>query len=314
MIDRRILSEAQRLFRENKSITTWLHEECIDITEELIGMVYELQAGSYSRRARENPKFVKAFASEVAAGIKELSGFAQVSTILDCGTGEGTTLLPLMVNLDFRDTVMAFDGSLSRVSWAQENSKHMGNFKFFVADTSSIPLQDNAIDLVLSVHALEPNGGREDELILELARVSSRYVVLVEPDFESSSKEQQARMNHLGYIKGLGDTVIRAGLTVLEKRPMISEWNSDNAASLWLCEKKPVGNRHLKTQKRGSFAFDADPKWADPVSRETLEPFLGCWRSPSGVAYPIVNGIPILRPRDGIMFLSPPTLNLSREI
>ncbi|CAM5272174.1 Methyltransferase domain-containing protein OS=Lysinibacillus sphaericus OX=1421 GN=LS41612_21290 PE=4 SV=1 [Lysinibacillus sphaericus] len=66
-----------------------------------------------------------------------------------------------------------------------------------------MPLANNSIDLVYTVHALEPNGGKELEALKELYRVASKYVVLVEPYYEGANSEAKERMDRLGYIKGI---------------------------------------------------------------------------------------------------------------
>src|SRR5437763_14892597 len=71
------------------------------------------------------------------------------------------------------------------------------------AELSSIPLPSSSVDVVTTSHALEPNGGREREIIAELVRIARRKLVLFEPCYEMASPEAKARMESLGYIRGL---------------------------------------------------------------------------------------------------------------
>jgi len=302
VIDAEILTQARRVYDEGRNVTKWFNEQGISITEELIAMVYDFQAGTYTREARANPENKRLFSAEIASGIRSLSEFFEVNSILDCGTGEGTTLAPLLEELDFEGAVLGFDASISRTSWALENLSQLGNVELFVAEISNIPLANRSVDLVLSVHALEPNGGFEYPLIAELARVSARYVVLVEPDFEAATPDQKTRMTELGYIRGLGDHFERAGLRVLEKRKMVENGNPLNTASLWLCEKLENSSGWNQQSDKSL----AGIPYVQPGTLEPLELFRGGWRTQEGITYPILNGLPLLRLRDGALFLSPP--------
>lgn len=57
----------------------------------------------------------------------------------------------------------------------------------FVADMFKMPIADDAVDVVYTVHSMEPNGGREEELLDELYRITGKYLILVEPDYERAS-------------------------------------------------------------------------------------------------------------------------------
>jgi len=238
----------------------------------------------------------------VASSILRLEGWSEIRNILDCGTGEGTNLIPLIQELKFQGEVLGFDISISRASWAASNNTVLNNIHFFVADLSRIPLADDSIDLVLTTHSLEPNRGKEQMLVNELARVSSRYVVMIEPDFESASKEQQIRMDKLGYIKGLESAIVNANLTLIEKVKMEENINPINKASVWICEKLSQVRPDGKTGIRG---IEQIPKWLDPLSRAALRAEDGWYKSDDGICYPSINRLPLLRPDDGFLYLSP---------
>lgn len=303
MVDIELLRQVKQLFNEGVNLTNWLSSHDIPMTEALIALVYDLQAGSYTSAALQNPTHKQRFAREIASHVLRLEGRMQIRSILDCGTGEGTTLIPLVKELDFLGKVLGFDASISRAQWAAANCRHLKNIDFFVAEMSRIPLADNSIDLVLTVHSLEPNGGIEQLLVSELARVSARYVVMIEPDFESASQEQQTRMNQFGYVKGLERAIAGANLDILEKVHIEENSNPANRASMWICEKRSLPEKGELPERENS---KQAPRWLDPISLKPLE-YDGSWfRSQDGICYPTMDGLPLLRTVDAFLYLSPP--------
>lgn len=303
MIEKSLLEKLRQLFNEGESLTHWITSNNIPMNEELISIIYDLQAGTYTASAKANPLHIKRFATEIAAAIKTLPGYLQVSRILDCGIGEGTTLIPLLDELGFSGKVLGFDISPSRASWAALNAQHLDNVQLFVAEMSQIPIPDHSIDLVLTVHSIEPNGAHENLLIRELSRVTARYVVMVEPDFESASLDQKARMNQLGYIGSLHDAISLANLNVIDKVPLEENINPLNKASIWLCEKSDF---KLPDRKPDEEKSTVGHHWIDPLFLSPLDLEDGWLKSPDGVWYPTLNGMPLLRKNDGVFHLSPP--------
>lgn len=303
MIEKPLLQKLRQLFNEGESLTHWINSHNIPMNEELISIIYDLQAGTYTSAAKANPLHMKRLATEIAAAIKTLPGYLDVGGILDCGIGEGTTLIPLLDELGFSGKVLGFDISPSRASWAALNAQHLDNVQLFVAEMSQIPIADNSIDLVLTVHSLEPNGAQESFLIRELSRVSARYVVMVEPDFDSASLEQKARMNQLGYIGSLHDAISSANLSLIGKVPLEANINPLNKASIWLCEKSDF---KLPARKPDEEKSTMSRHWIDPLFSNPLNLEGGWLKSPDGVWYPTLNGMPLLRKNDGILYLSPP--------
>ena len=46
-----------------------------------------------------------------------------------------------------------------------------------MGDMFNLPITDDSIDLVYTVHALEPNGGKEKEALKELYRITKKYLM-----------------------------------------------------------------------------------------------------------------------------------------
>lgn len=303
MIEKSLLRNLRQLFNEGENLTHWINSHNIQMNEELISIIYDLQAGTYTSAAKANPHRVKSFVAEIVSAIRLLPEYTEISTILDCGTGEGTTLIPLLDQLGFEGEVLGFDISLSRASWAARNAQHLDNVQLFVAEMSSIPLPDYSIDLVLTVHSLEPNGSQERRLTNELSRVSARYVIMVEPDFENASTQQKTRMKRLGYIQELDEAISLANLNVLHKIPIEENGNPYNKASIWLCEKSDF---KLQARNQDEGTSTSGHHWIDPVFLSPLYLDDGWLKSRDGICYPKINNLPLLRKSDGFLYLNPP--------
>ena len=261
---------------------------------ELIEVMYEVQAGSYTHACQRPDPRRDAFIAEIAHIVGDVVD--PDSSLLDVGTGESTSLIPVLEATGHRGAVRAVDISWSRLTWAQENAAEVGRgIDFAVADIARIPLPDDSVDFVLSTHALEPNGGREAALLTELARVARRGMVLIEPDWDNASAEQRERMNRLGYIESIPRAARDAGLTEPRVIPFRHSLNPLNSSAAFVF----VNLQQAPSRPHPSGA------WVDPVEHESLSPFGGGLRTGSGRWFPCLAGIPFLRPSDALLAAKP---------
>lgn len=152
----------------------------------------------------------------------------------------------------------------------------------FVADLFEIPLRDNAVDVVYTSHAIEPNGGHEKEILRELYRVAKKYLVLFEPGYEFASAEGKARMERHGYIKDLPGAAMSLGYTVLESRMLDFATNTLNPTSVLIIEKN-------ETPQSTGLIFQC------PVTGTGLENRGEAYFSPEAyLMYPVIRNIPCL--------------------
>jgi ubiquinone/menaquinone biosynthesis C-methylase UbiE len=282
----------RQAYGQGVNLTELISNWGIPLDIEVISIIYEFQAGSYTQFTNLNSTYSDLFTSEI---VDTICGFLeQDMTVLDCGTGEGTSIIPILKKLGMQSGY-AIDASISRLLWAQRNSAMVGiDLNLAVADFGQLPLLDNAVDVVVTVHALEPNHGRESELIKELGRVSRRFIFLIEPDFEKSSTEQKERMMKLGYIRQIDEAIKKNNFRILDKVSLVNNYNEYNRASITIID---TG----KTNEEKSHLT-----WVDPIQRDKLMPYMNGLRSNLGIWYPVVNGIPLLRITDAQYVLSPP--------
>ena len=259
-------------------------------SENAILYAYDVQAGSYVR-ALDDPGYAvrkRAAAARIAKVLAPL----QFETMLDAGTGEATTLAALLPLLSVQPArVLAFDLSLSRLLFAQDHLREHGldHVELFTGALETIPLADASIDLVLTVHVCEPNGGREREVLADLLRVARRYLVLVEPSYELAPAEARRRMEQHGYVRGLPDHLRALGATIASIEPFGADLNPLNPAAVLVVDK-------------GEPAESAgDAILVSPFSRSPLARGDGCLYSGDGFAFPVIAGIACLLPENAVL-------------
>lgn len=266
---------------------------------EVIEIAYELQSGRYTEVAKRNAEIQDKFFSEVENHINSLSDQSKISSLLEVGVGEGNSLLGIYKKLDFQGELFGVDTSYSRLSWCKDNFRKANiPINLAVAHASSLPFHDNSLDIVLTVHSLEPNGDQEELLLGELARVSRKYLILVEPDFGKANSMQKERMASLGYIGDLRkffkdlpfELIVDASI---QNNLHIVDGIHVNSASIFILKRKDV------TSEIG------DPSFCSPDAHAFLQNFKNGLISSNGLFFPILDEIPFLRCTDALYCLSP---------
>lgn len=280
-------------FARGENITELLRRESNSEqnTEEIIETAYDLQAGSYVR-ALENPEilsFKQKYGKAIAA---EISCLTSSSSILEAGVGEGTTMSFVIRALEnWPIHIHGFDISWSRIACCREwlSTQNCPGVYLSVASILQIPYLENSFDVVYTSHTIEPNGGKEASILAELYRITSQYLILLEPGYELADEEARARMKRLGYCTGLADHARALGMNVIKHELFAPIANPLNPTAITIIAKNPG-------------ASSAVPKLACP---RYLTPLLdhseSLYSSQSLRAYPKIKGIPCLRPQDGVI-------------
>jgi ubiquinone/menaquinone biosynthesis C-methylase UbiE len=261
---------------------------------EAIQISYDLQAGSYTNLAAseaglaEKAAFAEALAPHIGGGFVSL---------LDAGVGEATSLAPVLELIEQELDVLAFDSSVSRLMWARRNLSRISHqTRLFAANTAHIPLPDRSVDVVLSVHSLEPNGGREAELLRELLRVTARRMVLIEPTTTFASPSQRARMERLGYCQNLAGVLDSLGVEIAVHEPWSVNSNRENVADLIIVDIQQPADNSSTTAEANRAEFVA------PTSLARLEEFgSGLYSRTDGLFFPRIADLPILIREKGII-------------
>lgn len=277
-------------YGRGENTMAWARANAAQSSNSLIStlIAYDLQAGSYTAEAESNPTYFQRWARQLAELLKPY--LAAGDRILEVGVGEATTLSGVMLESQIESMeVFGFDISWSRIKTAQEwlqRQKCAANL--FVGDIFHMPFASNSIDIVYTSHSLEPNGGREEDAIRELLRVARKTVILVEPIYELASEAAKDRMSQNGYVKGLKVTAERLGAKV-ERYQLLECCNN---------QLNPSGVVLLtKVQATNQYTINSEALWQCPLTGAPLSRYKDVFKAESvGLAYPIMGGIPLLRP------------------
>lgn len=290
------LQSAKAIYERGDNVTSFL-KECFGLdnnSPEIIEIAYDLQAGSYIDSVNRNREHWRKYTSEISDIISK--HYSEGDTVLDVGTGEMTTLAGVAASCySGLGDYFACDISWSRLQkgrqflQAELGSSLSSKFQPIVADLFSLPFSDNSIDIVWTSHALEPNGGREKEAFGELLRVTRKKLIVFEPYYEKNSPEGKLRMERLGYVREIPKAVEDAGAKCDEIIPISNVSNPLNPTYAFVIS--PQAQKKNQTEL-----------WACPATRLPMEKLQDCyWSDRSLLAYPIIGGIPILRPEAAVL-------------
>ena len=259
----------KRKYLEGKNIIDLLKKNSKNHAfDNFIEVSYDLQSGSYIKGIKEFEN------TDVGLRIKnhrhklysEISRFGHINSLLEAGIGEATTLVPVLKQLNNKKLdAYGFDISWSRIAFAKQwCNKHDLKPNLFVGDMCNIPLVNNAIDVVFTSHAIEPNHGKEKMILNELYRVARKGLVLIEPAYEFATQAQKKRMDKHGYCRGLKDIVLSLGFNVVKHELIdygsgIHGINPDNPAAILIIEKD--------TQEKTEENVLACPIYKTPLKR-----------------------------------------------
>jgi ubiquinone/menaquinone biosynthesis C-methylase UbiE len=270
------------LYDNGYNISTYLmsKEDSTLNSVEAVRIAYDFQSGEYINFYMKD----KTYSKNISILMHDLiaSTFNNITSILDVGCGELTNTMELFKLLDNIKSYHAIDCSLSRLIVGREFLRYHDvkiEIELSSCEISCLPYRDNSIDLIVSHHALEPNRGREKEIITELLRVSRMGLVLLEPDYENSSNVQKARMDKLGYIRGLRNVLADFDVEV-QSIPVKFNTNKSNIPSIFVVRKRTI-------QPAQNICY------VDPINHFSLTNIDGYYFSEEqGLLYPIVKGIP----------------------
>lgn len=294
---------ARHVYSQGGNVTQALRERFGEKnnTAEIIELAYDLQAGSYIDWCKKNEALKDAFVTEVGAVLDDY--LSDGDTVLDVGSGELTTLSHLIKKLRTKmGDVHACDISWSRIYKGRLYAEkiipdHMPHLHLFMADMFALPLPTGSVDVVITSHSLEPNGGKEPELLRELFRICTKRLFLFEPDFLRCCDAGKKRMKEMGYITNLPNAVADQGGKLIARIPLEAISNPLNPTSCFIIEPPQLETsaplavgQHCYTVPGSDFSLHREDDFL--LSRD------------SGLCFPVIKEIPALRTACGILATS----------
>ncbi|MBT9172528.1 MAG: hypothetical protein DDT21_00914 [Syntrophomonadaceae bacterium] len=283
--------ELKALYEGGTNISAYLRREkdMQGNTTEIIDVAYDLQAGSYIDALQDaaKAKHQQNYTAEIARNILSL---LNPRSILEAGVGEATTLSGVLSHLGGAVRGYGFDLSWSRVAFAKRwlRQQNISDTVLCTGNLLHIPFADDSIDIVYTSHTIEPNSGKEEQILRELFRVAKKFLILLEPSYELAGEEAKQRMDSHGYCKNLLGTALSLGYKVMEHRlfPFIA--NPLNPTALTIIRKD-------ENRPAPSFVL-ACPKFKTPLHE------IGgmLFSSEALTVYPIIGEIPCLRIENGV--------------
>jgi len=261
--------------------------------DDMVLISYDFQAGSYIKKAEKNPEFEEERSDIYAEIINNLGDF---DSIMEVGVGEGTTFASIVPKLNNQNIAsFGFDISFSRIQYGQKHlkSKKMDSSLLFTGNFFNCPIQNDAVDVVYSLHSLEPNGGKEKEILTELYRITRKYLVLIEPIYELAGEQSKVHMDKYGYVKNIYKTALELEYKVIDYRILFEDnFRSDCNTGVVIIEK----NSKILS-KRENISPLGCPVTKLPLSLHKENYYC----KDSLLLYPVINNIPCLLPENAIV-------------
>jgi 2-polyprenyl-3-methyl-5-hydroxy-6-metoxy-1,4-benzoquinol methylase len=294
MIEKNTLAEmfldGREAYAAGKNIVQTLLAKYPDNKLQAIEISYSLQSGTYTSQASTD--LYRSYRREVSGIIRPQLRDQACASVLDCGVGEGTSWL------DFEGNVASFyglDASFSRLKYCQANlasNTALGRMTLVKGNMTSIPFSPESIDVVITMHAIEPNNDPDaEEILLQLFEISRKLVILFEPDYRSATPEMRARMEQHDFAKTTWDTVDRmTSHKTIGEGKLTSNLNPLNQTSYRILQRKTA------IQKDTGKGVLCSPVNGSPLSPNgnALTDADNCF------AFPILSEIICLAPEDGI--------------
>ncbi len=253
---------------------------------DVIKISYDIQSGDYIDYFNKfSKKKIKKIYYPLVKAIKD--NFKYSRSILDFGCGELTTSYYVYNHLKKKIVkYFANDNSLNRLIIGKNNlKKHLKKndfkkFEIFCNSEYKLPFKENSIDLIFTIHSLEPNNKIKEKIFDELYRISRHGIIFMEPHYEVSSRKQKKRMLDLDYVRGF-ERLLKSkkiNYQVIKKKYHI---NNENISSLFVIKKN-------KVLKKNSYRF------VDPLDLTELKDFKNYFYSVNNFRiFPIIDDVKI---------------------
>ncbi len=205
-----LISELITRKKNGENISLFLKNNTELSEFEKISIQYELQSGEYIQgyfsNYDEKYKILSQYLYSFRKILNDLYNKEKIY-LLDAGSGESTTILFILNNLDYYPNlhIIQYESSFSRLllgkDFLTKNIKYNYDIEFINGNLEELPFGDNSIDIIFTSHAIEPNGKNLKSILEEFTRVCSNTFLLFEPSYNSNSDEGKKRMDNFNFFK-----------------------------------------------------------------------------------------------------------------
>jgi len=124
-----------------------------------------------------------------------------LESIIEVGAGELTTLYPIIKTTNNFKFISALELSPNRLKHGNAflKERNIQIDHLIACDASNIPYEDNSFDISYTHYCIEQVPQLAKKIIDEMIRISSKYVVIVEPSYQFSNKITKNRILHKGF-------------------------------------------------------------------------------------------------------------------
>lgn len=268
---------------KDRNISQYLRETTNSDTNtpDITLISYDLQAGDYTRK--DSLEFKKGSIYNTYNNLSD--HFSEIIdnlnleniSLMEVGIGEGNMLYRVCNKLKTEiSKVFGLDISLSRLLYAQDNCRknNIQNLSLMCSDMATIPLPDNSIDVLYTCFSIEPNRGREEQILKELYRVSNKYLIILETSNEFGGKKVEEHIDRHCYVKDISKKCKSMGFDLVKEYMSPYYFNENNRPNIMIFKKNTSPrescsyvspHNHSKLINSGGNLFDPTDKQVFPV-------------------------------------------------
>ena len=133
--------------------------------------------------------------------VSKFCNYHNLKSLIEIGAGELTTLYPTIKKIDNLNFISALELSHNRLKHGNAFLKKRGiQIDHLIAcDASNIPYEDNSFDISFTHFCIEQVPLLAKKIINEMIRISSKYVIIIEPSYQFSNQVTRNRILHNGF-------------------------------------------------------------------------------------------------------------------
>tara|TARA_B100000902_G_C27253583_1_gene886607 strand:+ start:412 stop:1419 length:1008 start_codon:yes stop_codon:yes gene_type:complete len=133
--------------------------------------------------------------------VSKFCNYHNLESLIEIGAGELTTLYPIIKRVNNLKFISALELSPNRLKHGNAflKEKNIQIDHLVACDASNIPYEDNSFDISYTQYCIEQVPHLAKRIINEMIRISSKYVITVEPSYQFSNKITRNRILHKGF-------------------------------------------------------------------------------------------------------------------